>query len=155
MCVPPSPSSEPPTELATEAKEEEAAVQARESEIARQRQAFEQQQQPEALISVDQTSSDKKVSSPAKGAKSVNTWNARRRAISFERNLFMRSHRLTLYQEICVWIASPMRFRLEPVYTNFILSRDSPCLAHFIRLYSGTAPFLYWFYWIFKLKACR
>ncbi|OXU20452.1 hypothetical protein TSAR_008210 [Trichomalopsis sarcophagae] len=112
-------SADPPAEIATEAKEEDNAPPCASDQIpnpatsadAPQRadhQKTEGQQQPEALVSIDESSSDKKVSKPSKGAGMVRQGmnSVRSKAISFERNLVVssarRHQRLTLYQEICV-----------------------------------------------------
>lgn len=113
------PPADSPAEIATEAKEEYNAqsisVQIQNpaaSADAPQRADHQQteghrQQEPEALVNIDESSSDKKVSKPFKGAGILRKGsNVRSKAISFERNLVVssgRSHRLTLYQEICVW----------------------------------------------------
>ncbi|XP_032456063.1 janus kinase and microtubule-interacting protein 3 isoform X3 [Nasonia vitripennis] len=111
--------ADPPAEIATEAKEEDNAQPCASGQIpnpatsadAPQRadhQKTEGQQQPEALVSIDESSSDKKVSKPSKGAGMVRQGmsSVRSKAISFERNLVVSSarsrRRLTLYQEICV-----------------------------------------------------
>ena len=87
---------EPLPEVATEAKEEDETLARAAGGVSITK--IQQEQQPEPLVSIDKSSDDKKVSS-----KPIERRRARN--VSFERERFrpIRRHRLTIYQEICVW----------------------------------------------------